>query len=154
MTAVETQNNDSLMRPTDLSLKGCLNNKYSKESSNSPSPNSIPLSMINEQKVSFIGKSQHHWRNKIKVEPVTMPSPMTLTYATAGVATSMAPTMPIDSVTSLVMLESLLSQYHRYSPPAVFDPRTAQTIQRSRMGSDSSNEKAPISQPILDAAKG
>ena len=154
MTAVASQSNDALMRPTDLSLKGCLNNKYTKQTPSTPSPNPVPLQVINDHKLSYLRDTQHQWRSKVKAEPVTMPSPMTLTYATAGATTSMAPALPMDSVTSLVMLESLLKQYHRYSPPTVFDPRAAQSMQRSRNGSESSSEKAPISQPILDAAKG
>jgi len=153
MTAVESHNNDALLRPTDLSLKGCLNNKFSKQTSNTPSPNQLPLPLINDQKLPYLREQQ--WRSKVKAEPVTMPSPMTLTYATPGATTSMAPALPMDSVTSLVMLESFLKQYHRYSPPISYDSRAAQNAQRSRNGSNSSsNDKIPISQPLLDAAKG
>ena len=151
MTAVETPGSDALLRPTDLSLKGCLNSKYTKVSSNSPSPNQAPLHLLSEHKMTYMTEHDNPWRHKIKAEPITLPSPVA-TYATAGI-----PTMPgALSLESIRLWEKLMSQCHRHSPPTIYDPlNVAHTMQRSRVGSDdSTNEKLPISQPILEAAKG
>ena len=151
MTAVESQMNDSLLRPTDLSLKG-LNSKCNKAITGSPSPNSTPPQFL-DYKIPYIIEPHNdcEWRNKVKSEPRTLPSPVALAYHT-GSRTSMAPSVPLDSMARLVVLESIFSR-NRYSPPPVYEhPALTHGLARPP-GRSNSNEKTGISQPILEAAK-
>lgn len=147
MTAVETQNSDGMLRPTDLSLKGGLNMKYKEINQSSPASQQAAY----EKTFPYMTDLHHQWRTTQVSEPKSIP----FSLAFAGSDTRLATSIPLDSMAKLVVLESLFSQHKNYSSPAVFDHSTiVSSGPRSRTGSENSNEKFPINQPMIDAAKG
>ena len=145
MTAVETQNSDGMLRPTDLSLKGCLNTKY-KEFKQSPlTP--TDQQQLYDKSFPYTADFRHHWRNAVVSESTALPFSLALASSENH--------LPLDPMAKLVVLESLFSHHKNYSQPAVLEHATgANGGLRSHNSSDNSNEKFAISQPMIEAAKG
>ncbi|XP_076800059.1 uncharacterized protein LOC143445091 [Clavelina lepadiformis] len=148
---------NTLLRPTDLSIKSCLNTKYGQNLRKSPVR--APYTKQNHTNVER-QTGCFAWKKQMMSEATSLPSPIALMLEN-GQRTSvntLTPTSVIDSAAKLVVLDSLLSQCNSHvrqgnSPQTlVFDKTSPKP--RSRGNSDSSNERGPVTNSLIHAVNG